>query len=121
MVETLIALCSLVVLLLLGWLGPLVPLEWILWAGVVCTTLGMAIGVPTGVWYHVKLYAALRPRGALPERWWLHPVALHDRLDPEDRPQVLRWFYTGGVGFVVTALGCGLVMLAVALAALRLH
>ena len=121
MVETLLTLCAVALLALLGWLGPLVPLEWVLSAGIACTAIGMAIGVPTGAWYHVKLYTALRPRGALPQTWWLRPVALHDRLAPRERPEVLRWFYIGGVGFCVTALGCALVILAVVLAALRLR
>jgi len=119
--ETLLTLGAVVLLALVGWLGPLVPLEWILYAGIACTAIGMLIGVPTGAWYHVKLYAALRPHGALPQTWWLRPVALHERLSPGDRCGVLRWFFIGGVGFGVTALGCGLVILAVALAALRLR
>jgi len=120
-VETLLTLCAVVLLALLGWLGPLVPLEWVLAAGIVCAALGLIIGVPTGAWYHVKLYTALRPHGALPQTWWLRPVPLHERLAPGERSEVLRWFYIGGVGFCVTALGCGLVILAVVLAALRLR
>jgi len=112
-IEALIALAALTALGALVWVGPLLPLEWLLSAGVACTALGMLIGVPTGLWYHVRLYAALHPRGPLPARWWLRPVALHDRLDADERPAVMRWFYIGGVGFFVTAAGCALVTLAV--------
>jgi hypothetical protein len=119
--ETLLTLGAVVLLALLGWLGPHVPLEWVLYAGIVCTALGMLVGVPTGAWYHVKLYTAVRRHGALPQSWWLRPVSLHERLSPRERPEVLRWFFIGGVGFGITALGCGLVFLAVVLAALRLR
>ena len=118
MIETLIALAALVALAGLGFVGPLVPLEWVVSAGVACTALGMLIGVPTGVWYHVRLYAVLHPRGALPARWWLRPVALHDQLEADERELVLRWFYVGGAGFFLTAAGCALVILALVCAAL---
>lgn len=118
MVETLIALTALAALVALGWLGPLVPLEWVVSAGVACIALGMLVGVPTGVWYHVRLHAALQPRGALPARWWLRPLVLHDRLEADERAAVLRWCYAGAAGFFVTVAGCALVILAVACAAL---
>jgi hypothetical protein len=105
-IEILIALAALVALAGLGFVGPLVPLEWVVSAGVVC------------VWYHVRLYAALQPRGALPARWWLRPVALHDQLEADERQVVLRWFYAGGAGFFLTAAGCALVILALVCAAL---
>jgi len=104
----------------IGWLGPLVPLEWIVSAGVTCTALGMLLGVPTGLWYHVRLYAALRRQGPLPALWWLRPHSLHGQLAEGERSGVLRWFYLGGAGFALTAAGCALVILALGIAYSRL-
>jgi len=119
--ETLIALAALVVLCAIGWLVPILPLEWVLSAGIGCVALGMLLGVPTGFWYHVRLYRALRAHGPLPARWWLRPTALHADLSGPERAAVLRWFYLGGAGFLLTAAGCACVMLAVGLAFLRIR
>jgi hypothetical protein len=69
----------------------------------------------------VRLRARLAPRGLLPPRWWLHPVALHIYLAPNERAGVLRWFIAGGVGFVLCAIGIALVVAGVAIAWLRLR
>ncbi len=82
------------------------PLQWVLDSALVFLAVGFALGVPTGFWYHVALGRALRPRDQLPDKWWLKPTSLHSLLLPEERPPVLRWFYAGGIGFVLTALGC---------------
>lgn len=84
----------------------LAPVEWILDGAAALLVIGFALGVPTGLWYHVALVRAVGAREVLPPRWWLRPTALHDRLRPDERPQVLRWFYAGGLGFAFTALGC---------------
>jgi hypothetical protein len=92
-------------------LGSLVPPDTLLYAGGVIASVGLAAGVPTGFWYHVSLYRALRARGPLPARWWLHPVPLHSRLREDERSGVLRWFVLGGIGFGVVVIGCGTVVL----------
>ena len=46
-------------------------------------------------------------------------MALHDTLPEEARGGVLRWFYVGGVGFVITILGCGVLCMAMVLLFLR--
>ena len=82
------------------------PIQWVLNAAILFLGVGFALGVPTGFWYHVALGRALRPRDQLPARWWLRPTALHGYLLPAERVGVLRWFYAGGIGFVLTAIGC---------------
>ena len=67
----------------------------------------------------MRLHQVLRRRGALPARWWLRPANLHPRLRSEERPEVLPWFYAGGVGFAVTVTGCLTVIAGVALQAFR--
>ena len=112
MIETIIA--ASIVSLLCGTL--MAPMQWVLDAAALLVGGGFAFGVPTGIWYHIALSRALSPRGQLPARWWIRPTAFHPMLTPEERPQVLRWFYAGGIGFLLTALGC----ITLAGAALRL-
>lgn len=110
MIETLLVL---VVVALLS-AGAWAPVSWILAGAAGLLGLGLVIGVPTGLWYHVALRRALLSHGDLPPHWWLRPTAYHDRLTDDERPAVLPWFYAGGVGFVFTALSC-VVLLAAAL------
>lgn len=102
-----------------GLVLPHVPSHLVVAAGWAAIALGLSVGVPTGFWYHVKLRACLGARGALPERWWLRPAALHERLTDEERPRVLVWFAFGGAGFVGALLGCGAIVLGVLLEAAR--
>lgn len=87
----------------------LVPGDTVLVCGAALVALGMLLGVPAGVLYHVALHRALRPRGALPARWWVAPLELHPRLEALDRRRVMPWFWLGAAGFLVTCLGCALV------------
>ena len=93
----------------------LVPGDTVLVSGAILVVFGMLLGVPTGALYHVALYRALRPRGPLPARWWVAPLALHPRLEARERRRVMPWFWLGATGFVLTCLGC----LLVAIGALR--
>lgn len=121
MIEALIVLVAVGGIGSLAALAPIVPFELWLTAGAGCTGAGLLLGVPTGFWYHVRLRARLTPRGLLPPRWWLHPVALHVHLTPSERAGVLRWFIAGGVGFALCAIGITLVVAGVAIEWLRLR
>jgi hypothetical protein len=118
-IETLLVLFAVGGIAALAWLGPLVSFTTWLGAALACTAAGLLLGVPTGLWYHVRLRACLAARDALPPRWWLRPVALHGRLNPDERADVMCWFFAGGAGFVLTAIGCALGGIGVALEALR--
>ncbi|MCB9530705.1 MAG: hypothetical protein H6700_02985 [Myxococcales bacterium] len=83
----------------------LVPWAPLLKVGGAIVAVGIGFGVPAGVVYHVLLYRALAPRGALPPRWLWNPLALHDRLRAGERRAVLAWCYSGGAGFVLIVLG----------------
>ena len=74
-------------------------------AGVWIVSAGLALGVPTGLAYHVTLHRSLRRVDALPARWWLRPTVLHDRIPSEDRRLVLGFCAAGAAGFGVTVLG----------------
>jgi hypothetical protein len=73
--------------------------------------LGLAIGTPTGFWYHVVLYRMLAPRIALPPRWWWSPSDLHRHLTDAERRRIEPWYRIGGAGFVLCIAG-GLAALA---------
>jgi hypothetical protein len=111
--EIAIVALGVALLALLGFVVPMLPAAWLVSGGVVCIVAGMLLGVPTGAAYHVALGRALRTTGELPPRWWLHPVSLHPRIPSERRVGVLLWFAAGGLGFLVTVLGCALVGLGV--------
>jgi hypothetical protein len=121
MVEALLVFGGVGLLALLGLVAPTLDPLTLLLCGAAITSFGLVAGVPTGFWYHVVLYRCLRPRGPLPARWWVHPVALHGMLLPSERPQVLRWFFAGGVGFVFVVIGCVVVITSVALQWLALR
>lgn len=102
------ALIVLVVLLMLVGAGTLaVALSWdaIVLLGAAVALAGFALGVPTGLYYHLRLHACLAPRGQLPPRWWWSPVRYHRLLLEAERPRVLPWFYLGGAGFAIIILG----------------
>jgi len=101
--------------MVLGLLGALVggaallsyaPWDWLFGGGIVLSLLGLAVGVPTGLWYHVRLYRAVRARGPVPPRWWVRPDRLHAQLTEDERAGVMRPFYFGAAGFVLSVLGC---------------
>jgi hypothetical protein len=103
----------LALLALLGVAGFLLPLfSWLalIQLGAAAIAFGLALGVPTGLVYHVKLARLLAARAELPPRWWLAPTRLHMRLRSAEQRAVLAWFYLGGAGFVITLAGCALVV-----------
>jgi hypothetical protein len=89
-----------------GLLLPLLSWTAVLELGVLGVVLGLALGIPTSLVYHARLARVLRARGELPPRWWLSPTRLHTRLRGAERRAVLRWFFLGGAGFVITLAGC---------------
>lgn len=119
MIEALLVLLAVGLLSGLALVGPMLPPEWVVAGGGVCTILGLLLGVPTGFWYHVRLRACLLRRAELPQRWWLRPVRLHERLEAAERPEVMLWFALGGAGFGLTILGCFVVGVGVVLQAFR--
>jgi hypothetical protein len=104
MVELLVVLALLVGLVGGPALVAFAPADVTFGAGLALVALGMAIGVPAGAYYHVRLYRALKPTGL----WWLHPIPLHKELKPADRPGVMRWMRVGAVMFGVIIVGLAL-------------
>jgi hypothetical protein len=111
MYEALIVLALLIVLAGLGWMSILLSWQTMLAVGAACALAGLAVGLPTSLYYHVCLHRALHPRGLLPAGWWWNPIRYHARLGAGERRRVLPWFYAGALSFGLIVLGCGLAAL----------
>ncbi len=85
-------------LLLVGWETLALVALWLI-------GVGLMVGVPTGVLYHIGLARALGRRGLLPRGWYWRPIELNALLEPPERSRVLTWCYLGATGFVVIAAG----------------
>jgi hypothetical protein len=116
MLETLIVLALLLVLSGAGWAALLFEWQVIAIAGAACAAFGLLLGVPTGLYYHVRLHGELGARGVLPARWWWNPVPYHRHLQNAERARVMPWFYAGAAGFMLIVLGCGLTLFGLLLA-----
>ena len=106
MIETVVVLGLLFLLGGAGWAALLLDWETIAVSGMLLAFFGLALGVPTGFYYHVQLYRHLNPRGVLPKGWYWSPMRYHEHLLAHERRRVLGWSYVGGVGFLLIILGC---------------
>ncbi|MDP1769914.1 MAG: hypothetical protein Q8L74_14070 [Nitrospirota bacterium] len=105
MLEFLLVLASLVGLCAIALATVVVTPQIMIELGLWVLAVGLLIGIPTGLWYHVTLYRQLAPRVTLPPRWWRDPVAWHAQLSPSDFRPVRPWFLLGAAGFVLCCLG----------------
>ena len=67
--------------------------------------LGLLVGVPTGLWYHVILYRLVSAKTSLPRTWWLSPSDLHRHLTDAEQRRIRPWYRIGGIGFVLSVVG----------------
>lgn len=111
LVVALLALIALVAAL--PTVDPTVLLAW----GTRATVAGLLLGIPPALVYHWRLAYVLRARGELPRRWYWNPTALHTRLVNSESNYVLRPFYVGGIGFLITCIGFLVIGIAVLRAA----
>lgn len=81
--------------------------EW----GILILVLGIIEGIPTGLYYHVVLYRCLHPKGKLPPGWWLSPQQYHVHLTEDEGRRVRKWFFLGGLGFLLCMIGGGVAFL----------
>lgn len=82
-----------------------VAMETLVVVGGAMIAIGLAIAVPTGLIWHVRLHQVLSPLGLLERGWIWKPVAHNERLPEECRREVLAWCYAGAFGFGVFVLG----------------
>ena len=105
MIEITLVLIALVAVGLIGFIGAVVTPGLIAAIGFGALLVGLAMGVPTGFWYHVILYRCVSPKIPLPRRWWLSPAALHRHLTLAEEGRIRPWYRIGGVGFVLCLVG----------------
>jgi len=113
MIEGLVAIGVFACLALTALVRQYVAWFLLLKIGVWLICAGVGLSLSAGLVYHVALYKALTPRGALKARWYWAPTRFHTALTTQERPAVLSWFYLGAAGFGVVMLGCIAVLLAV--------
>jgi hypothetical protein len=113
--ELALALCIVLGWAVVGLLPRLVELGTLFGLSATLVLGGLGVGLPAALVYHVLLGRALARAGPAPRRWWLDPVRHHRDLPKGSRLGVLVWFGLGGTGFLLTMLGCVL-LLAAALA-----
>ncbi len=105
MLEITLVFVALVAAGLIGFIGVVVTPSLVTAIGLSTLLLGLVMGVPTGVWYHVVLYRCVSPRVPLPRKWWLSPAGLHPHLTAAEQRRIEPWYRIGGVGFVLCLVG----------------
>ena len=105
MLELLLVLGSLVGLCVIALITVAITPQVMIGLGFWVLAIGLLVGIPTGLWYHVTLYRQLAPRTTLPARWWRAPVELHVQLTPGELRRVRPWFLAGAVGFLLCCAG----------------
>jgi hypothetical protein len=105
MMEALGVVAFVLLLVLVGTLMVAVSIETLLASSAVCIALGLILGVPAGVGYHVALYRCLAQRGPVEWGFVWRPRTYHPLLAPTELRRVLPWFVTGALGFGLIVLG----------------
>ena len=88
-----------------------VPLMSVIVFSVWLIVIGMAIGVPAGVGYHVAMHRGLRASKVNAPAWWWSPVRYHTQLDARSYRRVVPWFFAGVFGAGLSLAGCGLILM----------
>jgi hypothetical protein len=101
MLETTLVLLAVVTVALVGLVTPGLMTA----VGLGTLLLGLVMGLPTGLWYHVILYRYVSLKVPLPRTWWLSPSELHRHLTDAEQRRIAPWYRIGGVGFVLCVLG----------------
>lgn len=108
--ETLVVVGAVTLLGGLAWLvAALTPLT-LLWCAGIVIGLGVAIGVPGGIVYHVLLRRELVRLAALVPGWIWRPTAFHGALDEAGIARIRPWFFLGGSGFLLIVSGTALLV-----------
>lgn len=83
----------------------LVPISIAVFGGAALVVLGLGVGIPAGIAYHVRLHRILSEKGVLDRFWWVNPTGRHRHLDPAEVKSFAGPFYVGAVGWVVAVFG----------------
>jgi hypothetical protein len=113
MMEALFVFGIVGLLVALGSMAVLLPLETLVLVGASCVALGFVLGVPAGAYYHVQLYRCLATRGNVPRDFFWRPTRYHAGLSARETRTFMPWFIAGALGFLLILGGCAIVMLGV--------
>jgi hypothetical protein len=113
MIEALVVLGVVALLVLMGSLVVFASLEGLVIAGAACMGLGLVLGVPAGLLYHVALYRCLAKRGAVSRSFVWHPTRYHAALQPDELRRVMPSFITGALSFGLIVIGSLIFLLGV--------
>ena len=83
----------------------LIPIGVAVFGGAALVVLGLGVGVPAGIAYHVQLRRLLSKKGALDRYWWVNPTGRHKHLDEAEVKSFARPFYVGAAGWAVAVFG----------------
>jgi hypothetical protein len=111
--ETLVVVVSVSLLGGLAWMvASLTPLV-LLWCVATTMGLGVLLGVPGGLGYHIVLRRELIRVSALTPGWIWRPVSFHAVLDERGMGRVRPWFLAGAYGFLLIMAGGALLLVTV--------
>ncbi len=100
-IESLFVLGTVVFLALVA----LLDFETLAVVGLIAAAVGLLMGTPTGLMYHVGLHRVLKARGTVPARWWMSPVRHHQGLSSDEIETFSLWFKLGAAGFLLAVVG----------------
>jgi hypothetical protein len=105
MLETALVLAAIGAIGVAGALPAMAVPSLVTLAGIGLLGIGLAVGLPAGLWYHVILYRFVSPKIRVPRAWWLSPLALHRHLTDAERHSIALWYRIGGLGFALSVAG----------------
>lgn len=111
MTEALVVLGVVGLLVLLGVLAVVLPLETLVLTGGACIVAGFLVGLPAGAYYHYVLYRCLASRGEVPSGFLWHPTRFHEQLHAQELRRIRPWFLAGALSFGLIMFGCTIFML----------
>jgi hypothetical protein len=108
--ETLVVVVGVSLLGGLAWMVAVLTPLTLLWCSGIVIGLGIALGIPGGVVYHVLLRRELLRLTALAPGWIWRPTSFHGALDEPGIARIRPWFLVGGSGFGLIVLGTSLLV-----------
>jgi len=83
----------------------LTPVAVAVIGGAALVVLGLGVGIPAGISYHVRLHRILSNKGALDRYWWVNPTGRHKLLEQGEMELFARPFYIGAAGCALALFG----------------
>jgi hypothetical protein len=111
--EALVVVVSVSLLGGLAWLVATLTPMVLLWCAGITMALGLLLGAPGGLGYHVVLRRELLRLSLLTPGWIWRPTSFHGSLDDLGMVRVRPWFLAGAFGFLLIMMGGALLLVTV--------